>query len=148
MSRFAPFVPRCSSGWHLAATTLIAMLVVHALPGQTPDGVNWQGKAVERLKAIYERGEFRAKNYRPTWLSDSSGFVTQEQEKNAKEPTRWFYEAKSGKRRAWKPDEKLSGSDDRGLSPQGTHRLATRGAKLLAINLKNRNEIQIGRAHV
>ena len=141
MSRFAPFVPRCSSGWHLAATTLMAMLVVHALPGQSPEGVNWQGKAVERLKAIYERGEFRAKNYRPTWLSDSSGFVTQEQEKNAKEPTRWFYEAKSGKRRAWKPDEKLPGSDDRGLSPQGTHRLATRGAKLLAINLKNRNEI-------
>ena len=141
MNRFAPFVPRCSSGWHLAAATLMAMLVVHALPGQTPDGVNWQGKAVERLKAIYERGEFRAKNYRPTWLSDSSGFVTQEQEKNAKEPTRWFYEAKSGERRAWKPDEKLPGSDDRGLSPQGTHRLATRGAKLLAINLKNRNEI-------
>ena len=143
MSRFAPFVPRCSSGWHLAATTLMAMLVVHALPGQSPEGVNWQGKAVERLKAIYERGEFRAKNYRPTWLSDSSGFVTQEQEKNAKEPTRWFYEAKSGERRAWKPDEKLSGSDDRGLSPQGTHRLATRGAKLLAINLKNRNEIPL-----
>ena len=141
MSRFAPFVPHCSSGWHLAATTLMAMVFVHALPGQTPDGVNWQGKAVERLKAIYERGEFRAKNYRPTWLSDSSGFVTQEQEKNAKEPTRWFYEAKSGERRAWKPDEKLSGSDDRGLSPQGTHRLVTRGAKLLAINLKNRNEI-------
>ena len=141
MNRFAPFVPRCSSGWHLAATTLMAMLVVHALPGQSPEGVNWQGKAVERLKAIYERGEFRAKNYRPTWLSDSSGFVTQEQEKNAKEPTRWFYEAKSGERRAWKPDEKLPGSDDRGLSPQGTHRLATRGAKLLAINLKNRNEI-------
>ena len=35
----------------------------------------------------------------------------------------------------------MPGSDDRGLSPQGTHRLATRGAKLLAINLKNRNEI-------
>jgi dipeptidyl-peptidase-4 len=141
MNRFAASVPRCSGGWHLAATTLMAMLVVHALPGQTPDGVNWQGKAVERLKAIYERGEFRAKNYRPTWLSDSSGFVTQEQEKNAKEPTRWFYEAKSGERRAWKPDEKLPGSDDRGLSPQGTHRLVTRDAKLLAINLKNQNEI-------
>jgi len=140
MNRITLIISHRAGDWLYAATTMLAMLVVQDLPAQSPGGLNWQGKAVERLKAIYDRGEFRAKNYRPTWLSDSSGFVTQEQEKNAKEPTYWFHDAKSGERRLWKHDGKLPNSDDRQLSPQGTHRLITRGDKLLSANLKNGKE--------
>lgn len=140
MNRITLIISHRAGDWLYAATTLLAMVVVQDLPAQSPGGLNWQGKAVERLKAIYDRGEFRAKNYRPTWLSDSSGFVTREQEKNAKEPTYWFHDAKSGERRVWKPDGKLPNSDDRQLSPQGTHRLIIRGDKLLSANLKNGKE--------
>lgn len=123
-----------------AATTMVAMLFVRDLPGQTTEGLNWQNKAVERLKAIYDRGEFRAKTYRPTWLSDSSGFVIAEQAKNAKDKTYWFHDAKTGALRVWKPEEKLPNSDDWHLSPTGTHRLVLQGAKLLAVDLRTRKE--------
>ncbi|MCZ6792066.1 MAG: hypothetical protein O7J95_00460, partial [Planctomycetota bacterium] len=32
-----------------------------------------------RLRAIYERGEFRAKRFRANWLADSSGYTVVEQ---------------------------------------------------------------------
>lgn len=140
MNRITSFIPHRAGDLLCAVSVIVAILVVHDLPGQSSGGLNWQGKAVEQLKAIYDRGEFRAKNYRPIWLGDSSGFVTQEQEKNAKEPTHWFHDAKSGERRVWKPDGKLPSFDDRYLSPQGTHRLVTRGDKLLSVNLKNGKE--------
>ncbi len=140
MNRITAFIPHRASALLCAATTIFVMLVVHDLPAQTSDGSNWQSKAIERLKAIYDRGEFRGKNYRPTWLSDSSGFVTQEQDPKAKETTHWLHDAKSGERRVWKPDERLLNSDDRLLSPKGTHRLVTRDAKLLAVEVENRKE--------
>jgi dipeptidyl-peptidase-4 len=140
MNRIMAFIPHRASALLCAATTICVMLVVHDLPAQTSDGSNWQSKAVERLKAIYDRGEFRGKNYRPTWLSDSSGFVTQEQDPKAKETIHWFHDAKSGERRVWKPDERLPNSDDRLLSPKGTHRIVTRDAKLVAVEVENQKE--------
>jgi len=116
------------------------MLFVHQSPAQASDGSDWQSQAVERLKAIYDRGEFRAKNYRPTWLSDSSGFVTQEPGPTGQETTSWFHAAESGQRRVWMPDDSLPNSDDRRLSPQGTQRLVTQGSQLLAVDLQNQKE--------
>mgnify|MGYP006274952955 FL=1 len=123
-----------------AAVCLIALLLVRELSGQSADPLNWQTRAAERLKAIYERGEFRAKNYRPTWLPDSSGFVVEDQEKDGKEKRYWFHDATTGERRIWKPDGKLTNPEDKRLSPTGTHRLAIQGAKLLAIDLGTRKE--------
>ncbi len=140
MNRITAFMRHGASDLLWAATTMVAMLFVRDLPSQTTEGLNWQNKAVERLKAIYDRGEFRAKTYRPTWMSDSSGFVIEEQAKNTKDKIYWFHDAKSGARRVWKPDEKLPNSDDWRLSPQGTHRLVLQGAKLLAVDLKTRKE--------
>jgi len=123
-----------------AATSLFVMFAARDLQAQPSDDSNWKSKAEARLTAIYDRGEFRAKNYRPTWLSDSSGFVGEEVDPNTKKATQWFHEARSGERRAWKSDEKPPGSDERRLSPKGTHRLVTRDAKLLSVDLENRKE--------
>jgi len=109
------------------------------LSAQTIQDSNWQGRAETRLKAIYDRGEFRARNYRPIWLSDSSGFVTEEFVPNTKQATQWFHEARSGERREWQPDGKLLNPDLR-LSPKGKHQLITRDGKLLSVELENRNE--------
>ena len=140
MNRIPAFIAHRASVLLCSATTLFVILVVHDLSAQTCDGSNWQSKAVERLKAIYDRGEFRVKNYRPTWLSDGSGFVIEEVDVNTNKATQWFHEAQSGERRVWKPDARLPGSDDRRLSPKGTFRLITQGAKLLAVDQENRKE--------
>lgn len=123
-----------------AVASLCVTVVTRDLPAQTPDGSSWQGKAEARLKAIYDRGEFRAKSYRPTWLSDSSGFVTEEVDPSTMKTTQWFHEARSGERRAWKSNERLPDSNRKHVSPKGTHRLVTRDAKLLAIDQENRKE--------
>lgn len=140
MNRHKTIFGRCAGTLLCTATAVFVTFAGHDLSAQTSGGSNWQSIATERLKAIYDRGEFRAKNYRPTWLSDSSGFVIEEGDANTKRATQWLYEAQSGARRAWKPDERLPGSDDPRLSPQGTHRLATQGAKLLAVDRENGKE--------
>lgn len=140
MNQFKSFFRPTAGALAVAAASLVVFLGVRDLPAQDSDDVNWQGMAEARLKAIYDRGEFRATNYRPTWMSDSSGFVTREMNSDAKKATRWFHDVKSGERRALKPDEKMPRSDDEGLSPSGTHRLVSRGVKLLAVETENGKE--------
>lgn len=121
-------------------TSLTFLVAESKVSAQAPDNSNWQTRAEARLKAIYERGEFRAKNYRSTWLSDSSGFVTEEFDPPTKQPTQWFHDARSGERQVWKQDRKVVKADLR-LSPAGTHQLISRDAKLLSVELENGKEI-------
>lgn len=123
-----------------AVAFVFVLLATRDLSAQLPEATNWQDRAEARLKAIYDRGEFRAKSLRPTWLSDSSGFVIEEVDPNTKKTTQWFYEARSGERRAWKADERLPDSNRRHVSPTGTHRLVARDSKLLAIEQETRKE--------
>ena len=141
MNRLNILVRPCAGTLLFAATSLGVLLAARDSPAQTSDDSNWRSKAEARLKAIYDRGEFRAKNYHPTWLSDSSGFVTEEVDPATKKTTRWFHDAKSGERRIFKPDEKRPSSEDRRLSPKGTHRLVTQRAKLVAVDQETRKEI-------
>lgn len=123
--------------------TVTAVCVVFAgrtLIAQSPPDSNWTGMAAERLKAIYDRGEFRAKTFRPTWLSDSSGFVMEDIDPATKKTTQWFYETPTGERRVWTPDEKLPDANRRFLSPNGTHRLVIQRAKLLSVEQQSRKE--------
>ncbi len=92
------------------------------------------------MKAIYERGEFRAKNYRPKWLSDSSGFVTEEIDPGTQQMTPWFHEAHSGERRQWKPDEQALEASRGQHSLHGTRRLVAQRGKLLAVDQENHKE--------
>lgn len=123
-----------------AVASVFVLLATRDLSAQLPDAMNWQGRAEARLKAIYDRGEFRAKSFRPTWLSDSSGFVIEDVDPKTKVTTQWFHEARSGERRAWKADERLPDSNRRHVSPTGTHRFVTRDSKLLAVEQETRKE--------
>ncbi len=55
-------------------------------------------KAESRLRAIYDRDEFRPKGFRADWLSDSSGYTVLESVPGAKERVQVRYDAASGKR--------------------------------------------------
>jgi len=143
MNRIEVFRLQCARALLCAVASFCTLVVARDLLAQTSDGSGWQGKAEARLKAIYDRGEFRARTYRPIWLNDSSGFVTEEVDANSKKPTHWFHDAKSGERRALMPDEKLPISDDRRVSPKGTHRLVAQGETLLAIDQENRKETRL-----
>jgi dipeptidyl-peptidase-4 len=55
-------------------------------------------EAESRLRAIYEREEFRAKRFRADWLDDSSGYTVLESVRGAHEKVLARYDAASGKR--------------------------------------------------
>jgi dipeptidyl-peptidase-4 len=54
--------------------------------------------AETRLRAIYERHEFRAKSFRAEWLPDSSGYTTTESTPGTRERVLARYDAASGER--------------------------------------------------
>jgi hypothetical protein len=131
--------------WRLAISLALALAttIVPAaddLAAQTTNDSRWQSHAEARLKAIYDRGDFRAKIHRPTWLSNSSGFVLEEVDPDTKKPAQWFYEVRSGERQAWNPDEQTPGSGGASQTSPITHRLESRDAKLLAIDQENQKE--------
>jgi len=78
---------------------LIGILSVVApdSPAQTPQE-DILKKAESRLRAIYERDEFRAKMFRADWLSDSSGYTVLESVPNKSEQVRVRYDVPSGRR--------------------------------------------------
>lgn len=146
MSRFE--IPRRAPVKKLfwALTSLAVYFAGRPLPAQSAPDADWQSAAVERLKAIYDRGEFRAKNYRPTWLRDSSGFVVDEVDPQTKQSTSWFYDVRSGERRAWKADERPLDANRLSLSPDGARRLVVQPGKLVAIDEQSRQETLLASA--
>lgn len=139
MKDFGNSSPLRECAWFYA-TMFLVLLAPSDSQVQATEDASRRSNAEERLRAIYDRGEFRAADYRPVWLSDSSGLVALESDPKTKKSTRWFYDAQSGARRAWKPDGRLPDSETQSLSPQGTHRLVVRGAQLAVVDLESRTE--------
>ncbi len=71
-------------------------------------------QAESRLRAIYERDEFRPKRFRAEWHADSSGYTVLESVPGAKEKVRASYEVANGKRTV------LSDSDPKPSSGQSS----------------------------
>ncbi len=63
-------------------------------------------KAESRLRAIYERREFRAKTFHADWLADSSGYTVLESVPDAKERVLVRYDLATGKRTVLGPPER------------------------------------------
>ena len=72
-----------------------------------------------RLQAIYERGEFRAKGFRATWLPDSSGYTLRESIAGETERVLVRYDAASGRRTILEARDREQERADRNRSPDG-----------------------------
>lgn len=130
------------TGTALCAIVFPCLLLLSSseLPAQELLESNWQVSAESRLKAIYDRGEFRAKAYRPVWLNDNSGFVVEEVDPATGKPTQWFHDAKTGEQRIWQSDEKLLAPEDAGHLSYGSLRLEARREKLIVVDQNNQQE--------
>ena len=130
--------------YQLAAILLLPpMLAVLAAPtssAQTTKDSTWQSHAEPRIKGIYERGEFRAKSFRPKWLSDSSGFLLDEVDPSTSNQTTWFFNATTGERRSATNDEVAALSDGKRPSADREYQFETRNDKLIAVSEKNKGE--------
>ena len=130
----------CLSLFLCIVAALFMLLPCRELTAQSSVDSNWQAHAEARLKAIYDRGEYRAKSFRPTWQIDSSGFVVEETDPQTKQTSHWFYDVRSGERKAVQKSNERQPPRDARISPQGTHELVSRDGKLLSVKLDSREE--------
>lgn len=133
--------------WTVPMIRLIMLICVVVAAGElgaeTDRQSSWQGKAESRLKGIYERGEFRAKGFRPDWLGDSSGFLVVEVDPDTQKEVTWFYDAKTGDRRVASEGEVAAGSGDEAGSARGEFKLEARDGKLVAVDPKGQTEVTL-----
>jgi dipeptidyl-peptidase-4 len=123
-----------------AVASIAVLLSTCDLRAQVIPDSNWRSAAETRLKAIYERGEFRAKAYRPVWLSDSSGFVVEDADPATGKPTQWFHDVTTGDRLIWSSDDKRLVQGQSGHLVHGTQRLEARRDQIVAVDQISQQE--------
>jgi len=106
----------------------------------------WRKLAEPRIRAIYERGEFRGKRIRAEWLPDSSGYVVQERDPKTKQPVRIAYDVRTGKRSRLQESENRRLESNRILSPDGKLILEFRPRSLFVRDLETGRRTQLTKA--
>jgi len=101
--------------------TFVCIVGSVALPGIYGQTASEQmlEKAEPRLRAIYERGEFRAKQFRGEWLADSSGYTVSESVPGEEKRVLVRYDAATGKRTVLDSPEKKNAGRSGRISPDG-----------------------------
>ncbi|QDT08249.1 S9 family peptidase [Planctomycetes bacterium K23_9] len=113
---------------HLIVHLLLAAFSLHFIS----IGEAWaqdqsrQEEATERLRAIYERNEFRAPDVDAEWLPDSSGYQLREKDSTTNKPVVALYDVESGARTV----VEKPGTKNR-LSPSGARVAEARNRKVV-----------------
>jgi dipeptidyl-peptidase 4 len=94
-------------------------------------------QAETRLRAIYDRDEFRPKRFQAEWLSDSSGYTVLEPTPDAKEQVRVRYDVASGKRTVLDSAKKQKPGNSGHPSPDGTRVVFSEQGNLYVRNVDN-----------
>ncbi len=121
----------------------LCLVMVSRLHAQQNPRVYWWEPTIERIRAIYERGEFRGNRFEGEWLADSSGYVVREHGSGDDAPRRVIYDVTSGKPREpvnAEPEQALS---DSSRSSVGRYVLENEGRKLLLKDVKKGTTIPI-----
>ena len=126
-------------------TSAVLLLAIAITPvvAQTAADSPWQPQAESRLKAIYERGEFRVQKFSAEWLSDSSGYTVEEREPGKDQTIRVTYQVRTGERVAAKSDEQKPSGGDSLRSPDGARVLVFHERNLFVRDAANEQRIQL-----
>ena len=89
------------------------------LTPQPLTAANWRGEAIERLKGIYDRQEFRVQDVDAVWSDDSSMYWIREKDPQTGKSVSVAYDVISGERRT----AKRKSQPDQRESPNGTSKL-------------------------
>ncbi|HAY81036.1 MAG TPA: peptidase S9 [Planctomycetaceae bacterium] len=88
-------------------------------------GDDWRPEATRRLKAIYEKDEFKVQPYRVDWLPDSSGYKVREVDRKTKRSVVALYDVRTSERTVVEQSKEITR-----LSPDGTTVVETVGRDL------------------
>ena len=133
---------RRRSAFPIVLTTFTLFLSIGTLAAQPHDDSSWQEVAHARLKAIYEDGAFRARDIRPEWLRDSSGYTVRERDLQTNRMSVWRYDVRTGKRTKAEPPNK----PDRLRSPNGKKRLERKGQSITVRDVASGKQTELVKA--
>ncbi|MEP3478209.1 MAG: DPP IV N-terminal domain-containing protein [Fuerstiella sp.] len=114
-----------------------------ALLAQGSTDTSWKSLAEERLKAVYERREFRAKQPQVSWFPDSSGYTVLERDPNSNRQKQVGYDVLSGQQIHKSPAKTGKSNSGSLTSPDGSQKLEFRNRNLFVRNLKTNQLIQL-----
>jgi dipeptidyl-peptidase-4 len=100
-------------------------------------------EAESRLRAIYERGEFRAKRFSAGWLADSSGYTVLEPVPGADERVLVRYDVASGKRTVLDSPQREKSGRSGSISPDGQSVLYSDQGNLYVRDLSSDRKIPL-----
>jgi len=125
--------------------TFVCIAGIVAVPdvrGQTSKEVISK-EAESRLRAIYEREEYRAKRFRADWLGDSSGYTVLEPVPGADERVLARYDAVSGKRTVLDSPQREKSGRSGNISPDGQSVLYSEQGNLYVRDLSSDRKIPL-----
>ena len=103
---------------------------------------SWSNGTTEnRLKDIYERGEFSGKRFQGRWWPDSKGYSTQQVDPKTRRRTTVHFDAQTGEPSEAKPPR--SEVRPRFVSPDGKYRIEFRDRNLFVRDLKSGQRTQL-----
>lgn len=105
------------------------------LCAQTTHDSAWQKAAKPRLRAVYERREFRPAEFRAEWLSDSSGYIIRERDAETGKLIVVSYDVRSDERSEEEVSEPQETDRRQLLSPDGERLLEFRDRNLFVRDL-------------
>lgn len=98
----------------------------------------WQDEAVDRLRAIYDRNEFRVPGIDPEWLTDSSGYTLREKDSKTNRRVVALYDVSSGERSVVE-----NARTESLLSPDGSRIAEARNRKVVVRSVDGKNRIEL-----
>ena len=113
------------------------------LHAQSTTDSTWQAEATARLKAIYERSEFRVAKRQGEWLPDSSGYAVRETDPATKKPSAVSYDVRTGQRSEAKLSEDTPSNRRQQLSPDGKLCLELRDQDLFVRDLERGEQTRL-----
>jgi len=121
----------------------VILLFVMGTAPATAQESDWQKETVSRLRAIYERGEFRARKFQGEWLPDSSGYTVQERDPKTNKPVEVSYDVRTGKRSEVKPENEVQTEREQRRSPDGTRVVEFRDRNLFVRDVATGQRTQL-----
>ncbi len=104
---------------------------------------SWQKETESRLKAIYDRGEFRPQKFQANWLADSSGYSIQERDPKSEKMVQATYRVATGERLDSKSEKEKRSERAPMLSPYGSRVIEFRDRDLFVKNLESGQRTQL-----
>lgn len=119
-----------------AAVVLMLKTGPGILLAQSSTGAEWRSMAEDRLKAIYERREFRPQRIQAQWFADSSGYTIQERDSKTNRLKPVSYDVATGDQIDESRPKADTSTGNRMTSPDGNHRLEFQDRNLFVRDLK------------